>query len=312
MTFGESAKLLQQVGWGVIAVAEGSGDAARPIGVPVSYAPANGRLYLAMTDGRKLRALIRNPQCCLTVTDVRSLDVWRSVAVVGRVRRVVESSERAMADAAFREQARRSGWDLATDDYARLAHSQMLMLVVEELHGYARGDATRPDDHRADSEREAAGDRPATVAMDALRRVVRSLHDAEAESEAALGVTTAQLFVLREIDKADTLTVGELATRTATAQSSVSEVLARLLARGLITRTRSSVDRRRAEISLSATGHALLARAPESIQERLLAAFARLSADRRRHIADGLAAWVDEAGLGQLAATMFFEPVPER
>ena len=196
MAFGECAKLLQQVGWGVIAVAEGVGDAARPIAVPVSYAAANGRLYLAMTDGRKLRALTRNPQCCLTVTDVRSLDVWRSVAVVGRVRRVGESSERALADAAFREQARRSGWELATDDYARLAHSQMLMLVVDELHGYARGEATPPDDHRADIERDSARDRPATVSMDALRRVVRSIRVADAESEAALGVTAAQLFVL--------------------------------------------------------------------------------------------------------------------
>jgi DNA-binding MarR family transcriptional regulator/nitroimidazol reductase NimA-like FMN-containing flavoprotein (pyridoxamine 5'-phosphate oxidase superfamily) len=311
MTFGECAKLLQEIGWGVLAVAEGSGDGARPIGVPVSYASANGRLYLAMTDGRKRRALHRNPQCCLTVTDVRSLEVWRSVAVVGRVRRVDESSERASADAAFRDQARRSGWELATDDYARLAQSQMLMLVVEELHGYARGDATPPEDHRADIERDSAREPSAAVAMDALRRVVRSLLAAEADSESALGVTTAQLFVLREIAKAETMTVGELATRTATAQSSVSEVLARLLSRGLITRNRSSIDRRRAEISLSAAGHALLGRAPESIQERLLAAFARLPTDQRRRIADGLEAWVEKAGLGLLAATMFFEPAPD-
>ena len=69
---------------------------------------------------------------------------------------------------------------------------------------------------------------PVAAAMDALRRIVRSLRIAERHSEAMLGVTTAQLFVLREVDKAGRITVSELARRTATAQSSVSEVLTRL------------------------------------------------------------------------------------
>src|SRR6476661_931465 len=85
---------------------------------------------------------------------------------------------------------------------------------------------------------------PVAAAMDALRRIVRSLRIAERHSEAMLGVTTAQLFVLREVDKAEKITVSELAQRTATAQSSVSEVLTRLAARGLVTRTRPLADRR--------------------------------------------------------------------
>jgi DNA-binding MarR family transcriptional regulator len=153
-------------------------------------------------------------------------------------------------------------------------------------------------------------DELASGAMDGLRRLVRSLLTAEAESEGDLGVTTAQLFVLRVIDRAGALTIGELAARTATAQSSASEVVARLVARRLVTRRRSTVDRRRTELSLSASGHALLTRAPEAIQEKLLAALGRLPEDRRRQLAEGLSAWVDEAGLGRLPATMFFEPSP--
>jgi DNA-binding MarR family transcriptional regulator len=148
----------------------------------------------------------------------------------------------------------------------------------------------------------------AADAMDVLRRVVRALRIADGETGAALGLTSAQLFVLREIEKARMLTVGELAQRTATAQSSVSEVIARLDTRGLISRARSTEDRRRTEISLSEAGRALLMRSPETIQERLLAAFGRLPVDRQRQTADGLRAWISAAGLSEVPATMFFEP----
>jgi DNA-binding MarR family transcriptional regulator len=147
--------------------------------------------------------------------------------------------------------------------------------------------------------------------MNALRRIVRSLRNAGAESEAALGVTPAQLFVMRVIAKEETLTVGELAARTATAQSSVSEVVARLLARGHVVRRKSSIDRRRTEISLSESGRALIDRAPQTVQETLLAAFARLPVECQRDIATGLRSWVEEAGFGRVEATMFFEPTLE-
>lgn len=153
---------------------------------------------------------------------------------------------------------------------------------------------------------DAAGE-----AMDFLRRVVRALRTAEGENSIALGVTSAQLFVLREIERAGMLTVSDLARRTATAQSSVSEVLARLMRRGLITRTRSAVDHRCAEIALSAAGRELLTQAPETVQERLLIAFRRLSTNRQREVADGLSAWIGEARLGDIDATMFFEPLIE-
>jgi DNA-binding MarR family transcriptional regulator len=153
---------------------------------------------------------------------------------------------------------------------------------------------------------------PVAEAMDALRRIVRSLRIAERHSEALLGVTSAQLFVLREIDKAGTITVSELAQRTATAQSSVSEVLARLAARGLVTRTRPIADRRRTEIALSEAGHALLTRGKESVPERLVTAFQQLSVERQRVTAESMSAWVKEAGMGDVAASMFFEPLAER
>lgn len=148
---------------------------------------------------------------------------------------------------------------------------------------------------------------PVAVAMDALRRIVRSLRVAERHNEATLGVTSAQLFVLREIGKAGTLTVSDLAVRTATAQSSVSEVLARLNERGLVTRTRSVTDRRRTEIALSDVGRALLTRGRQSVQERLITAFQNLSVERQVQTAELLNEWIEDAGMGDVPASMFFE-----
>ena len=149
---------------------------------------------------------------------------------------------------------------------------------------------------------------PAAAAMDAVRRIVRALRTAQVESRAIRGTSMAQLFVLREVAKAEVITIGELAERTATAQSSVSAVVARLASRGLIVRGTSAADRRRAAIRLSDDGRATLERAPETIQERLLAAFRLLPAERQLAVANGMDEWITAAGLGHVAPTMFFEP----
>lgn len=153
----------------------------------------------------------------------------------------------------------------------------------------------------------AAKQDDAAHVMDALRRVVRALRLAERESEMELGLTAAQLFVLREVDKAEEPTIGELTRRTATAQSSLSEVVSRLLAKRLVERAVSVVDHRRAILTVTPAGREVLVRASETVQERLLGAFHRLEPDRRRQLAQALTDWVAESGLDQVMATMFFE-----
>ena len=146
----------------------------------------------------------------------------------------------------------------------------------------------------------------AARAMDSLRRVVRSLHHADANTEHSLGVTAAQLFVLREVAKAEPLTVSALARATATSQSSVSEVVTRLVARELLIRKRSGDDRRCAEIRLSPSGRDLLSGATETVQEQLLAGFQRLPEATQRSLSEQLAEWLVEAGLSDVGPSMFF------
>ncbi len=76
-----------------------------PYGVPISYALADGKLYMHGTSGRshKLDALRRNPKACLTVVDRRELDAenysvsYSSVIVFGSVRIIEQRDEKLAA-----------------------------------------------------------------------------------------------------------------------------------------------------------------------------------------------------------------------
>lgn len=148
----------------------------------------------------------------------------------------------------------------------------------------------------------------ASRVMDALRRIVRALRTSTHALEGALGVSAAQLFVLRQLSGRPRQSLGELAMATRTSPSSVSEVVSRLVAQGLVDRQIGREDRRRAELTLTARGAEVLARAPETVQEQLLAGFERLSEGERRALVHGLEAWLASSGLATVPATMFFEP----
>jgi MarR family transcriptional regulator, lower aerobic nicotinate degradation pathway regulator len=147
----------------------------------------------------------------------------------------------------------------------------------------------------------------ASRAMDSLRRVVHALRIAARASERAFGLSGAQLFVLRQLSVTSGQSLSDLAGRTRTTQSSISEVVARLVRNGLVSRAPSPRDRRRAVLSLTAAGEALLANAPETIQEQLLRGFESLDERERHALADGLASWLTASGLDEVAPTLFFE-----
>ena len=144
--------------------------------------------------------------------------------------------------------------------------------------------------------------------MDSLRRVVHAIRIATRASERTFGLSTAQLFVLRQLSGTSGQSLSDLATRTRTTQSSISEVVARLVRNGLVSRMPSSVDRRRAVICLTAAGEAILANAPETIQEQLLRGVESLDQETRRSLADNFESWLVASGLEAVAPTLLFEP----
>ena len=150
----------------------------------------------------------------------------------------------------------------------------------------------------------------AARAMDALRRVVHAIRIVTRASERAFGLSTSQLFVLRQLSARSGQSLSDLAARTRTTQSSISEVVARLVRNGLVSRAPSSIDRRRAVLSLTPAGDAILANAPETIQEQLLRGFESLDHGTRQSLADNLESWLTVSGLNEVSPTFFFEPSP--
>ena len=152
-----------------------------------------------------------------------------------------------------------------------------------------------------------ASDRDGRAIMDALRRIVRALRHSARMTETRLGISAAQLFVLHHLADVDRLSIGTLAERTLTDQSSVSVVVSRLAERGLVARRASADDRRRTAVVLTAAGRHLLDRAPEATQVRLVAGLARMSATDRKSLARLLAMMVAAVEKSDVVPPMFFE-----
>lgn len=153
----------------------------------------------------------------------------------------------------------------------------------------------------------ASSDDATRRVMDALRRLVRVLGASARALPDGHGVSGAQLFVLRQISATPGLSLRELAARTLTGQSTVSEVVARLVERRLVTRATSATDARQAVLTLTAAGRRAVAGAALTAQERLAAALAELPDAERDALAGGLEAWLAAAGFAEVPPTMFFE-----
>jgi DNA-binding MarR family transcriptional regulator len=149
--------------------------------------------------------------------------------------------------------------------------------------------------------------RATAAVLDHLRRIVRTLRESSRAAETRLGVTGAQLFVLRALAGPEPLSLNQVAARTHTHQSTVSVVVKRLVARRLIQRAVSALDGRRIQLRLTARGQAVLRRAPLAAQDRLIAGLEALSAAERTRLATTLGRLVGAMGLRTAPPAMFFE-----
>lgn len=143
--------------------------------------------------------------------------------------------------------------------------------------------------------------------MDSLRRIVQAIRKSSSYCQQATGLTGAQSFVLGQIGAQAGLSLNELAGRTATHQSTMSEVVRRLEGKGLVTRIKSPDDGRRLELYLTPQGHSLLFGAPPTAQARLVQAIAALPPETADHLAVGLERLIAAAGLSGNPPVMFFE-----
>lgn len=123
---------------------------------------------------------------------------------------------------------------------------------------------------------------PAEAALShLLHRAVQAAADLHAGLAGPEGLTPRQFAVLSAIAFAEGSTQTQLVRATGVDRSTLAELVTRLIARGLVSRERSSADARANQVSLTESGRTLLEASRPLAAEADLALLSRLPEDRR-------------------------------
>lgn len=141
--------------------------------------------------------------------------------------------------------------------------------------------------------------------MDAIRFIFRELRVASLQFEKALGLSAAQVFVLKKVQEEPWLSINDLASRTTTHQSSVSVVVKKLEEKGLVRRAVAPEDSRRSIVALTTKGQKVLGKAPQMVQERMIGALQEMSPQKTLELSALLHEFISKAGLSKAG-----EPAP--
>lgn len=134
----------------------------------------------------------------------------------------------------------------------------------------------------------------------ALRRIVRAIDLHSRYMVEECGLTGPQIVILRAASRMNRPSVSALARAASLGQPTVSGILDRLEAQGLVRRKRSTEDRRAVYVSVAAKGARVLKKAPSLLQDRFLSELSKLEDWERTQILallQRLASMMDAEGL---------------
>ena len=143
--------------------------------------------------------------------------------------------------------------------------------------------------------------------LQALRRLIRATDILSRRLIAQHKVSGPQLVCLHKLLESDGLTVTELSKAVFLSASTVVGILDRLERQDLITRIRSTVDRRKVLIHVSQAGRDLVQDAPSPLQDALRSGLARLPIAHQQVIAESIGQLVDMLELNDLDAAPILE-----
>jgi DNA-binding MarR family transcriptional regulator len=110
----------------------------------------------------------------------------------------------------------------------------------------------------------------------ALRRITRAIDLHSRGLMHHVGLTAPQLAALQAIGRLQPITAGALAKSIHLSQATLTGILARLESRALVTKVRSSSDRRTVVVELTVEGRAVLERAPSLLHDRFRTELSKL------------------------------------
>ena len=107
----------------------------------------------------------------------------------------------------------------------------------------------------------------------ALRRVIRATDIYSKKLAKTTGLTAPQMLLLQTIRTRGELTIGELATAMSLSQATVTTIMDRLEKRHLVSRQRSTVDKRKVHARLTTEASTILEQAPVPLQQNFSTRF---------------------------------------
>ena len=134
------------------------------------------------------------------------------------------------------------------------------------------------------SEQSGRPPQDAARLMKSIRRIVRAIDTRSKQIVRETGLTIPQIVVLsavRDLGEVTTLAISRYADLSA---ATTVMILEKLEQRGLVTRTRSRIDRRVVHTALTPIGARMLAAAPPLLHDRFTTALRALTRDRRTAI----------------------------
>lgn len=133
--------------------------------------------------------------------------------------------------------------------------------------------------------------------MDCLRYIFKAMRVSSSQFEKQMGLSVAQVFVLKHLHDQNALSINELAERTVTHQSSVSVVVKKLDEQGLVARNPSPEDSRKVLVSLSEKGRELLSKIPRTAEEELLDSLIKMPREKSQMLASLMKEFAKGAGV---------------
>lgn len=125
-------------------------------------------------------------------------------------------------------------------------------------------------------------------ALRALRRILRASELSNRQLATATGLTPSQLLVLQEVSERGETTPTTLSAALQFGQATITNILDRLEAVGLIARQRGEQDKRRIHLTVTAAGQHAIDAAPDMLQARFTENFAALPEWEQAMILAGL------------------------
>lgn len=153
------------------------------------------------------------------------------------------------------------------------------------------------------------------IALDILRSIrqlVRGISIHSKSLQRQVGLTVPQVVCLRAIEKLALagvgITVAEISEAVQLSPATVSRIIDRLTASGMVARERNTTDRRKVCISLSEAGQTRLANLPPPLQETFLQRLDELEVGQRKELLTSLRLLVDLMNAGELDAAPLLVP----